>query len=153
MAHPPEAAATADLPSVETSPAAGGPTSPAAKANARLELSRESNRWMLAHILPRLPPCVQGRTREGRTCLAEVRKEAEEKVAPKRSASRTLRRQTLVAVDETIEEEVEAWQLFFTIALGIFLAFATALDLDVLRGIIFMPIIRLMEWLAPTTSS
>ena len=87
--------------------------------------------------------------------LAEVRKEAEEKVAKqmaKKERERTLRRQTkkknLVAVDETIEEEVEAWQLFFTIALGIFLAFAEALDLDVLLGIIFMPIIRLMEWLA-----
>ena len=42
----------------------------------------------------------------------------------------------------------DALQLFFMIAIGVFFAFAEALDLDVLLGIIFMPVMKAMKYLA-----
>ena len=181
MAHPPEAAATADLPRVEASPAAGGPSLVPTNSNARLEsnpprASRESidsteaaaagaNAPAPAAIRARPAPnkksylptyaAPEAYGKKANNRLAEVRKEAEEKVAKQmakkereRKLSRQKAKKNLIAVEETTEDDVEAWQLFFTIALGIFLAFAEALDFDVLLGIIFMPIIKVMEWLA-----
>ena len=67
----------------------------------------------------------------------EARKEAAEAIA-KREAKK--KRERLAAKrknrgskaqTEVVAEEVAAWQLFFTIALGVFLAVAEALDIDV----------------------
>lgn len=47
-------------------------------------------------------------------------------------------------------EEEEAWKLFFLIAVGIFFAVAEALDMDVLIGILLMPFMSTMKYLAKT---
>jgi hypothetical protein len=48
--------------------------------------------------------------------------------------------ETTVTIDE------EGWQLILMIALGVFFAFAEALDLDVLLGILFMPVIKVLKY-------
>ena len=45
-------------------------------------------------------------------------------------------------------EETEAWKLALIVAFGLFTALAEALDLDVLLGILFMPVMSVMKYLA-----
>ena len=87
---------------------------------------------------------------------AQMRKDEEDRVAKakaKTERARAARRRKKKGGDEATsavktEDDGEQWKLMFLVALGIFTALAEALDLDVLLGILFMPFMSAMKWLA-----
>lgn len=95
--------------------------------------------------------------KKGESSFARIAAEVEQKMtriaAEKEKAKRRrLTKRHPVAQDEspsvTDEESEACWTLVFTVTLGVLLALAEALDLDVLVGILMMPFMAVMRYFA-----
>lgn len=85
---------------------------------------------------------------------AQARKEAAEKVAKeiakkeRERARRKNKKKKVVESEVAQEDDMETWKMLLLVILGLLTALSEALDLDVLLGILFMPITSTLKYLS-----
>ena len=85
---------------------------------------------------------------------ANIRQEVEEEIAKQaeeykeKLAARRRKKKGNEQQEEILTDDGDSWELFFLIALGVFVAFAEALDLDVLIAALLTPFVKGMQYLS-----
>ncbi len=150
----PAAAGAAAAPAATAAAAATAPAAAPPSAPVKLQVWQKPGPNKKAYMPVYAAPEAYGKKADPKYALA--RKEAEERVAKEKAklekAKKAKRKKKggegAEKTAARTDEDNESWKLFFIVALGIFTALAEALDMDVLLGILFMPFMSGMKWIA-----
>ena len=146
----PAAAAPALAPAA--APAAAPGTAPTCLPTVTLKKGPPQKSYLPVFIAPeahgkqkqRQPNSVEKDVEE-RIARAEKEKEKKARLAAKKK-KKAVAPQARAAADD--DEEDENWKLMLTIAIGVLVALTEAIDIDILLGILFIPVMSVMKRLS-----